>query len=199
MTFIADPLCSICGVPFPVALEDEQICYICLQNKPTFMMARAVVRFDDATAQLIHNFKYYDRMDYAVLMASLMSKYHDAQLYNAILITAVPMHPKRLRERQYNQACLLAKHIAGIIGVRFVPDLLIKTKNTPSQSGLDALARQENIKDAFMFNPKFKLRNQSIILVDDVITTGATMNECARVLASNGNNQTIALAFARTY
>jgi ComF family protein len=199
MTFISDPLCSVCGVPFPVALEDENICHICLQNKPIFTMARAVVRFDDATAQLIHNFKYYDRPDYAVLMASLMSKYHDAQLYNAALITPVPMHSKRLRERQYNQAGLLAKHIARKIGVRFVPDLLIKTKHTPSQSGLTAEARKENIKDAFVMNPKFKLRNQSIILVDDVITTGATMNECARVLASNGNNQTIALAFARTY
>ena len=199
ITFISDPLCSICGVPFPVALEDEHICYICAENKPIYTMARAVVRFNDTTAQLIHNFKYYDRMDYAVLMASLMCKYHDAQLYNAQVITAVPMHPKRLRERQYNQSGLLAKHIAGIIGVRFVPDLLIKTKHTPSQSGLTAEARKENIKDTFIMNPKFKLRNQRIIMVDDVITTGATMNECARVLASNGNNQAIALAFARTY
>lgn len=199
MTFISDPLCSICGVPFPVALEDENICYLCLQDKPIFTMARAVVRFNDTTARLIHNFKYYDRPDYAVLMASLMSRYLKGQLHNATIITGVPMHSKRLRERQYNQAGLLAKHIAGIIGVRLVADLLIKTKHTPSQSGLTAEGRKENIKGAFIVNPKFKLRNQCIIMVDDVITTGATMNECARVLASNGNNQTIGLAFARTY
>ena len=149
--------------------------------------------------QLIHNFKYYDRADYAVFMANLMSKYHDTQLDDATIITAVPMHPKRLRERHYNHAGLLAKLIAKKIGVSFTSNLLIKVRHTQSQSGLNAQERQENIKDSFVMNPQIKLRNQQVILVDDVITTGATMNECARVLASNGNNQTIALTFARTY
>lgn len=189
----------ICGIPFPVMIEVENICYVCLEKKPIYKKARAVVRFDETALKLIHNFKYYDRIDYAVLMANLMSKYYADEIMSADLITAVPMHNKRIRKRKYNQSLLLAKKIAKVFKKPLMVDLLLKVKDTPSQSGLNKEERVKNIKSSIAFNPKYRLRNQRIIVVDDVITTGSTMNECAKVLARNGNNQTIGLAFARTY
>jgi predicted amidophosphoribosyltransferase len=119
----------------------------------------------------------------------------------ADFVTAVPMHIEKLRKRGYNQAAILAANIAKLANKELLPDLILKHKPSKSQSGLDRIQRKENVKNTFMINPIYKdtIFRKKILLVDDVLTTGATASECAKILRNNRCKRTYLLTVARTF
>lgn len=199
MEFIAKPCCARCSNPFPYNI-DEELCYYCKDDPPSFSNAFAVVKYDDFSDKLIYSLKYYDRTDLAsTLSAMMISKI--AELAHSIdIITCVPIHKNKLKKRGYNQAALLAKHVANAIGKPFNPSILIKTKDTISQSGLSKEERKENVKHSFGINAKHskKVFRKNVLIIDDVITTGATLNECCKKLKRAGAKKLVVLTFAKT-
>lgn len=164
-------------------------------------MVRSVVRFDDVTASIVHALKYNDHTELAPALARLIVNVSGEVISAADYIIPVPLHPKRLRQRKFNQAQLLAKFISRSTGIRIIPDLLIRTKDIPSQSGLNRKQRIANVCNAFRVEQRHAhlIRGSKIIIVDDVITTGATLNECAKCLLLAGSIKIYGLSFARTY
>jgi len=164
-------------------------------------MVRSVVRFDDFSARIVHALKYNDHTELAPALARLMVNASDEVINNTDYIVPVPLHPKRLRQRKFNQAQLLAKFISRATGIKTIPDLLIRTKDIPSQSGLNRRQRIANVCDAFSIDQRnaHLIRGSRIIIVDDVITTGATLSECSKCLLQAGSSKVYGLSFARTY
>lgn len=113
-----------------------------------------------------------------------------------LVLSPVPLHPVRLRWRGFNQSEILAKNLAEKLKLKFIPDLLIRTKNTQTQSLLKKDQRQKNIKNAFALNPKYQILNDKFIIFDDIWTTGSTMKECAKTLKKNGAGFIWGLALA---
>jgi ComF family protein len=200
ITFISKPYCNICCVPFPVSMK-EKICPFCQDELPIYNVARSAVKFDEFTARIVHALKYNDHTELAPAIARLIVNAGAEVIKMANYITPVPLHLGKLRQRKYNQAQLLAKFISRFTGIAVVPDLLIRTKDIPSQSGLNRKQRIANVYGAFKVNQDnaHMIKGSNIIIVDDVITTGATLNECARCLLAAGSGQIYGLSFARTY
>ncbi len=156
--------------------------------------------YDKHSDKLIHDFKYNDNLQAKTTLSKLMLNAGEELIKNSSVITPVPLHKVRLRERKYNQSLVLAKEIALYSKLKLLPDIITRSKNTPSQSGLDQKLRKANVREAFTINHKSKnsIKDKNILLIDDVITTGATINECARVLKLSGAREVFALSFART-
>lgn len=198
ISFISSPYCIKCALPLPVA-DHGQICHICYANPPIFDRARSVFRYDDYTRPLIHDFKFHDKTVAACSFATLMS-IHGKQLISlSDLIIPVPLTKNKLAQRQYSQSALLAKHIATINSKPIKLDILNKHFDTKNQIHLTKQERQKNLTYAFKCaNPKV-IANKNILLVDDVLTTGATANACAKILKQAGAARVFILTLARTY
>ncbi len=160
---------------------------------------QSVVQFGDLARDLIHDFKYKDKTYLEIMLAKLMVLKLAQVGYKADIIVPVPLHRKKLRNRQYNQAALLALRISKLTKVRCVVDGVCKVQNTPSQTALDYHDRIINNRDAFRINAKHKalFKQQKVLLIDDVVTTGATVNECSKVIKAAGARSVIVLTFAK--
>lgn len=196
---IADPMCAICGMPFEFAGAPERICGACAADPPPFTRARAAARYGDRIRDALLGFKHGDRADRAVGLARLVARAGQPWLAQADMVTGVPLHPRRLLRRRYNQATLIADLLARDAGVQGVPDLMLRTRATRTQGGLSGAGRRRNLRGAFAVNPAHKARisGAHVVLVDDVITTGATVLECARVLRRAGAAEITVLGVAR--
>ena len=164
-----------------------------------FARARSVLVYDDASRPLILGFKHGDQTHAAAAFGNWLARAGSEMLAEADLVVPVPLHRWRLFRRRFNQAALLGKAVARRAGVRCVPDLLVRGRATPSQGGLSRSGRQRNVKGAFAVRPK-RLRDVTgarIVLIDDVLTTGATVSECARVLLRAGAARVDVLTLAR--
>ena len=201
LTFISDPRCNICGTPFPIQMGKNAICPYCIEEKPKFDLARSIIRFDHSSEKLIHNFKYYDKTEAAKTLAQMMLKTYGKLINNIDIITAIPMYKTKLQKRKYNQAAILAQHIAKLSNKTYEPEILIKFKDSISQSGLTKEQRKENVKNTFKLNAKHKesIFRKNILLIDDVLTTGSTASECTKILKRNGIKRVHILTIARTY
>ncbi|MBS0236347.1 MAG: ComF family protein [Proteobacteria bacterium] len=159
----------------------------------------SVVLFNDISRAMVHSMKYEDDMQVMVVIAKLMVMMVKFIDIKADIVVPVPMHPKKLRKRKYNQAALLAKIIAGKMGANYLANGLLKVRDTQSQTSLPYLERLKNNDRAFALNrSKLQLmQNKRIMLVDDVITTGATVYECASVLQTGINKPVKVACFAR--
>jgi ComF family protein len=200
MSFIDGPLCARCGMPFDIDPGGETICGPCHAKAPDFNRARALFRYDDASKRLILGFKHGDRLDSAPAFARWLERTGRPLLAEADLIVPVPLHRGRLWKRRYNQAAILAKGLARLSGRTHDPLLLIRKRATPSQGEMSsAKARRRNVLGAFGVSPRKadELRGRNILLVDDVFTTGATLNACARALKRAGAARVDALTLAR--
>jgi ComF family protein len=197
--FIDGPHCACCGLPFDMDLGPLTLCGPCIGGPPRFDRARAALVYDEAAKRLILPFKHADRLDQAPALVRWMTRAGGELLAHADLICAVPMHRQRLLARRYNQAAVLALGIARATGVKAVPDLLQRVRATPSQGGLSATERRANVRGAFSVNPRHRagLAGKKVVVIDDVYTTGATLEEAARVLKTAGAASVDALAFAR--
>ncbi len=200
ISFIEGPLCSGCGTPFEVDPGSETLCGACLARPHDFRQARSLFRYDDASKPLILAFKHGDRLDHAPAFARWLERTGRPLFADAELLVPVPLHRWRLWKRRYNQAAVIAEGLSRITGLPHDPLVLEKRRNTKSQGEMpSAKARRKNVLNAFRVSPKraARMRGRNIILVDDVFTTGATLNACARALKRAGAARVDALTLAR--
>jgi ComF family protein len=197
--YLGPPQCACCGLPFEFEMGADALCGACLAERPPFERARAVFRYDDESKGLVLAFKHADRTDGAPAFARWLERAGQGLIADADLVAPVPLHWMRLARRRYNQAALLANALSRQTGVAAVPDLLIRRRRTPSQGGLSAAGRQRNVQGAFAVNPRHgeRVGDRRVLLVDDVLTTGATASACARVLLRAGARAVDVLALAQ--
>ena len=183
------PSCPQCGEPAPAV---EGLCGPCRRGEHAFDFARSALLFNDTLREIIHHLKYSDRVSLANPLGDVLKKCLDLEPFRGELVVPVPLHPARERERGYNQAEL----IAGRLGRPIARRLVRRRKNTPSQTGLSRNERQKNLAGAFEVRPGVKVSG-TVIVVDDVYTTGSTMHEIARTLKRAGAERVEVLTVAR--
>ncbi|MFM9843380.1 MAG: ComF family protein [Dongiaceae bacterium] len=199
LSFIDPPCCACCGFPFEFHQGDGALCGACMREPPDFARARSVLRYDEASRELVLRFKHADRTGSAPAFAAWLKRAGAELLVDADLLAPVPLHWTRLLARRYNQAALLTRELARLTGKPAVQDLLIRRRRTPSQGGLGAAGRESNVTGAFRVHPRHaaRLKGQRILLVDDVLTTGATAAACTRTLRRGGAQAVDVLTLAR--
>jgi ComF family protein len=199
MTFLSAPMCQICGYPFEYNAGDDLHCGNCIRRCPTYSSARSVLKYDEFSRDLVLGYKHTDQTSRAPAFATWMYRAARSQVDDCDFICAVPLHWKRLLARRYNQSALLANELAALSGKRSVPDLLFRKRNTRSQGGLSAMARQRNVQGVFQITKKRHqlVENARIVLIDDVLTTGATVEACSKSLFQAGAAQVDVLTFCR--
>ncbi|MCK6418866.1 MAG: ComF family protein [Alphaproteobacteria bacterium] len=174
-------------------------CLDCLKQKPPYSSARAVLRYNDGARDIILGFKHGDKTHAVETFLPWLQRSGADMLRQAELIVPVPLHPWRLLSRRYNQAALLAKALAKRSEKIYAPDLLRRVRHTPSQGHLKRKQRLRNVRSAFAVHPRWQSRLQGarIVLIDDVLTTGATVRECAKILMKAGAARVDVLTLAR--
>jgi ComF family protein len=199
LPFITRPFCEKYAVPFAFERAQGALSPEAYRFPPPWEQARAAAQFKDLAADLVHGLKYKDRHDFAPLMARLMVRAGGELLEHADCIVPVPLHWRRYLARRYNQAALLAAGIAGISGKEAMPRLLRRRKPTHTQVGLNREARERNLRGAFMVrkNLRARAKNRTVLLVDDVMTSGATLAAATRALKKAGAREVNVLVFAR--
>ncbi len=199
IVFLAPPCCTACGHPFEYALPDGTLCAACMWRRPAYDRARAVFRYDQASRQLILGFKHGDRTHGAPAFARWLARAGTETLCDAAVIAPVPLHRWRLFRRRYNQSALLAQALGRLTGVHVLPDLLVRRRNTRSQGRLNPPARRRNVRGAFALRPAAaaQVDGRRVLLIDDVLTTGATVEACARALRRGGAAAVDVLTLAR--
>ena len=199
LKFLAPPCCACCGLPFEFEMGECSLCGACTADRPLYDRARAALTYDDASRDLILRFKHADRIDGAATFAGWMARAGGELVASADLIAPVPLHRWRLVRRRYNQAAILANTIGHLRGKLVVPDLLVRRRATPSQGHLGRSQRHRNVAGAFALHPgRVQVaKGARILLVDDVLTTGATAESCARTLRNAGAKAVDLLVLAR--
>jgi len=186
--------CRRCDLPLPTM--GPIICRRCLTSKPPFNHLRAPFLYGGPLAEALTHFKFRDRVDLGQGLAQLMSRdsWVDALLADATMVVPIPLSPKRLRNRKHNQAAILARHLVKHRPIRVIHGLK-RVRDTPPQSSLSLVERQTNLHGAFA--PTKKVENESIVLIDDVVTTTQTVREAARILKVAGARRVTVIAAAR--
>jgi ComF family protein len=198
--FISAPLCDRLGVPLPYDTGELQVSAGALATPPDYDRARAVAHHMGPIRALIHALKYQDRLEPGALLGRWMATAGRELLHDAHVMVPVPMYRRRLLGRRFNQAALLGREIARLTGVPMEPLALQRLKNTPAQVGLTRAQRALNVRGAFKVTTEGKahVAGRNVVLLDDVITTGATINACARALRRAGAARIDVLAVAMT-
>jgi ComF family protein len=195
---LAPPWCRCCGYPLPHALADQPLCERCAATPPAFDRARAALRYDARSARLVLGFKRGGRLEGVAQFARWMAQAGEELLADADLVLPVPLHRWRLVQRGFNQSALLAQRLARLTGRAWSPSVLLRHRRTASQQGLGAAERSENITAAsFRVRRPERVAGQRVLLVDDVLTTGATLAACVTVLRRAGAARVDALTLAR--
>jgi ComF family protein len=199
IAFIVDPLCQRCGRPFEFTVADRSFCGRCLADPPVYDRARAAALYDDASRGLLLRFKHGDGLNLTPLFGAWLARTGAVLLPEADLLVPVPLHRTRLFARRYNQAALLALEIAKRTGVPVDVLGLVRDRRTPSQGTRTRAGRERNVRGAFLVTPPLaaKIQGKRVLLVDDVMTSGATANACARVLGRAGAAAVDVLTIAR--
>jgi ComF family protein len=198
MSFIAPPYCERLGIPFTYDPGPGILSMEAIADPPAYGRARAVVRYDDIARDLVHRLKYGDRLDLAAAMGQWMARASRELLDDADALVPVPLHWRRLWGRRFNQAAALAKAAAGS-RIPVLTAALGRVRATPQQVGLSRSARAVNVQGAFVVTKdgKAAICGKRLVLVDDVLTSGATVDACARALLRAGARNVDVLVFAR--
>ncbi len=219
ITFIAPPVCACCGYPFELDYDpggdpggdvgtgagggaaggDATLCGACLRDPPPFDRARAVFRYDPQSRHLVLGFKHGDRTHGAPAFGAWLARAAGPLAAEADLVAPVPLHRWRLFRRRYNQAALLAQAFGAATDLPCVPDLLNRVRATPSQGRMSRARRRDNVRGAFAIAPARAeaIKGRRVLLVDDVLTTGATVNAATRCLLNAGAAAVDVLTLAR--
>jgi ComF family protein len=186
--FIRPPLCDRLGIPLPFDIGAPMISAAAEADPPDYDRARAVARFDGVMRELVHDLKFRDRHDARHLFGRWLVEAGKELLAEADMVLPVPLTRGRLLSRRFNQSALLAQEIARLTSVRYEPEALLRTRRTQPQVGLSRQQRRDNVSGAFAVaeSRKALLAGATLLLVDDVITTGATVGACARTLKRAG-------------
>ena len=180
--------CRVCGALVMAETHHDFICEDCQQHPPAFEFARSAVLYREPADRLLQDFKFRKATWLCEDLVDLLEGAVRAKLpFPEIdVVLAVPLHPRRLRERGYNQSALLAESLARRLGRRFDRRSLVRTRDTEHQARLSGEARRNNLKGSFAVPDAQFVRGRTILLVDDVMTTGATLSHCARALLDAG-------------
>ena len=189
LPWIRDPACFLCGKP--VSDPEQELCHDCRSFPKSFRQGVSLLLYNEVTRPVIADFKYHNKRILAryfaeELSAGPLTRIH---LHRPAILVPVPVHKNKERARGYNQAALLARDLSVLTGLSCLPDLLIRTSDTTPQKTLSPQARLDNLKNAFSVNPDYAGLNRttaSLLLVDDIYTTGATLEICTRVLMAAG-------------
>lgn len=199
VTFLGPPLCARCGFPFEFEAAADGLCGDCLRREPVFDRSRAALRYDDESRPLLLGFKHGDKTHLANGLAAWMQRAGRDLVHEAEVIVPVPLHWRRLLSRRYNQSALIARRLAKRTGLPHAPRVLIRRRNTASQGHLTMAQRRQNVRGAFAVPDKARpeIEGKRVLLVDDVLTTGATAEACARALKRAGAAGVDVLVLAR--
>jgi ComF family protein len=200
-SFVTAPFCARCGVPFPASASAGPggLCAVCERTPPPYRRARAALRYDAQARRMLLPLKHADRTELARVLAPMMLRAGATLLREADVLVPVPLHPARLRRRRYNQAALLAARLARLAGLPAVRDALVRRRDTPSLGQRPATERLALVADAFMVRPgrEATVVDRRVLLIDDVMTSGATVGACALALRDAGAARVDVLCAAR--
>lgn len=204
ITWVASPLCTCCGRVFASRDGADRVCGDCQADPPPFDRARAAVIYEGPSVDAlttrpvlmaITRFKFSRHLAFLPIMQHWLQRPICLELVAAAdLLAPVPLHPKRIKQRGFNQSLLLAQAFPGAAVVR---EALVRTRHTAPQVGLNPKERQENVKRAFAVTDPALVKGKSVLLIDDLYTTGSTVKECARVLRRAGASRVEVLTVAR--
>ena len=204
---IAPPYCRVCGLPFsrlPSSEADptrgvDHLCGRCRRRLPPFAYARAAVRYGEVAREAVHAFKFNGRRSLAAPLGDLLAAMDPAgfPVGAPALLAPIPLHPRRERERGFNQALLLARRVGRAWKIPVRADVLVRTLATRPQTELTAEARRANVRGAFALRRPELVAGRHVVLVDDIFTTGSTVTACARCLKEGGASAVGVLTVAR--
>jgi ComF family protein len=199
LSFIAEPFCPKLGIPFVYDPGPGLLSMQAIADPPAYARARAAVRYDEVAKTLVHALKYQDRTDLAPTMGRWMARAGQELLEEADCLVPVPLHWRRGWSRRYNQSGALARVIALHSGVKVAGSALRRVRPTRQQIGLSRTERETNVQGAFQVaeDHKADIQGRRVVLVDDVLTSGATTDACARALLRARAAQVDVLVFAR--
>lgn len=207
LVVVESPFCVCCGLPHKSRQGDDHLCSDCMDSPKKFRIARAALVYEPIMTGIIHRFKYQGKIQLADPLAELLwTAFRRFWEQDSIdMIIPVPLHLKRLRKRGFNQAYLLVRNVntapgqngSGLPNLQIERDVLVRTVFTKPQSALGREERAFNIKNAFTLSDSDKIIGKRILLIDDVYTTGATVDECARILTKYGAEHVDVLTLAR--
>ena len=199
LDFISRPFCNTCGIPFDFEVEQDGCCISCLDRPPPFKTARAAVRYNDTSRDLILGFKHADKLHIVEAFVPWMMTAGRKMLKDADMLIPVPLHRRRLLSRRYNQAAILSDALSRKTNIPSYPLAMRRTRSTQSQGHLTAGERHKNVKEAFDLHPAYtsRIKGKTVILIDDVYTTGATVKECTKTLRKSSADDVHILTLAR--
>ncbi|WP_244444619.1 ComF family protein [Nitratireductor basaltis] len=199
LRFIEQPWCPVYGTPFEHEMHDGHLSAEAIANPPPFDSARSAVSYTSIAQHLVRGLKFGDRTDLAPWMARWMHRVGEDQFGENAVIVPIPLHRSRYLKRRFNQSAELGRALASISGLQFAPQILIRKRMTRQQVGLKASQRLKNVQGAFAVpdEAKASLVGRSVVLVDDVYTTGATAFSASRALKRGGAGTVHVLTFAR--
>lgn len=197
--FISAPMCACCGLPLEFAVDENTLCGECLREHPPYSRARAAFVYNEASRTLVMKLKYQDDTYLAPIFARWLKNAGAELIAASDLILPVPLHYWRMVSRRYNQSLLLARILSEHTGLPLLADGLTRTRRTPQQTGLTRAQREKNVKNAFAIPDKHRalIKGKSILLIDDVMTTGATLAACTKTLLKAEAGQVNVLTLAR--
>lgn len=203
LKFLDAPCCQKCGYPFEFEAHTQSLCGSCLSHPPKYDRGRAAIVYDDISRKIVLDFKHGGRTDGLEFFGAQLLRAGRDILPHTDLIVPVPLHKARLRKRRFNQSAVLARKLSQLSAVPYDTDILQRRKNTVSQGGQTFVGRKKNVVGAFHIpmrvrgRVKRQIQGKSITVIDDVLTSGATVEACTQVLKRAGATQVNILTLMR--
>jgi ComF family protein len=200
INFISPPYCKKCGHPFDVEIDKNVLCGNCISSPPPYKQAFGLFKYDEHSRKIIHKIKYSDKTNFIPYFTNILSFGAKEIIGKVDIILAVPMHRLKYLSRKYNQSQLIAYNLAKQNRKLYYPDLIIKAKVNKPQSGLSKKERKANVAGVFAVKEKYRatMKGRKLLLIDDVMTTGETINACTKLLLKKGCKSVYVLTLART-
>lgn len=196
--FITRPYCKICGSKFELNIAEDSLCGRCIATPPSYKLSRSLFKFDEHSKKSIHAFKYYDRTNLGKVFARLLCARYRSEIEGIDVVVPVPMNRFKRLFRMYNQAHVLAVEVARLLNSPVEPRALVKSRWTRPQTTLTKASRIRNLQGSIIAGGKDLVRQKKVLLVDDVLTTGTTVAECARQLKKAGAKEVYVITIAVT-